>query len=152
MQQAAVRALRREFPAGEGAQKLEAYIQASSWLRASHVTFNHLKRIPPGRSGEPARPPALEPAPPTFCRRQRACQGWRCGSVPRMRAPERLEDDRPATPTHTPSAALVGASIPDDGQSPLCPFRSCQLASLRRLRVAPSGGMVSCCLGPTSSA
>lgn len=51
VQQAAVRALRREFTAGEGGEKLEAYIQASSWLRASHVTFNHLKRIPAGRSG-----------------------------------------------------------------------------------------------------
>lgn len=51
MQQAAVRGLRREFGAGEDAEKLEAYEQAVMGLKASYDTFNHLKRMPPARSG-----------------------------------------------------------------------------------------------------
>lgn len=51
MQQAAVRALRREFAAGEDAEKLDAYEQAVMGLKASYDTFNHLKRMPPARSG-----------------------------------------------------------------------------------------------------
>lgn len=51
VQQAAVRALRREFAAGEDAEKVEAYEQGVMGLKASYDTFNHLKRIPPARSG-----------------------------------------------------------------------------------------------------
>lgn len=57
MQQAAVRALRREFAAGEDAEKLDAYEQAVMGLKASYDTFNHLKRIPPARSGGVSTPP-----------------------------------------------------------------------------------------------